>query len=194
LFEDLFVTYGYLGVLLVSLAVNLLPFSSPSNMILAGAVTFLFPSMNPLPVGLAVAVAASIAKTVHYYVASYLGAKAANKAGRLESYGRRLGRWGALAAFVAAATPIPDDPVVIPLALARYSPVKFFSAYFAGKVIVSVAGAYLGRQSAMTFQGLFPSNEYIIATAVASVLIASALLKADLPSLMSRVRRLLKRS
>ena len=194
MFEDLLVTYGYLGVLLVSLAVNLLPFSSPSNMILAGAVTFLFPSMNPLPVGLAVAVAASMAKTVHYYVASYLGAKAGNKAGRLESYGRRLGRWGALAAFVAAATPIPDDPVVIPLALARYSPVKFFSAYFAGKVIVSVAGAYLGRQSAMTFQGLFPSNEYIIATAVASVLIASALLKADLPSLMSRVRRLLKRS
>jgi membrane protein DedA with SNARE-associated domain len=194
LFEDLLVTYGYLGVLLVSLAVNLLPFSSPSNMILAGAVTFLFPSMNPLPVGLAVAVGASIAKTAHYYVASYLGAKAGKKAGRLGSYGRRLGRWGALAAFVAAVTPIPDDPVVIPLAIARYSPVKFFSAYFAGKVLVSVAGAYLGRQSAITFQGLFPSNEYIIATAVASVLIASALLKADLPSLMSRVKRLLKRS
>ncbi len=194
MFEDLLVTYGYLGVLLVSLAVNLLPFSSPSNMFLAGAVTFLFPSMNPLPVGLAVAVAASIAKTAHYYVASYLGAKAGNKTGRLESYGRRLGRWGALAAFVAAATPIPDDPVVIPLAIARYSPVKFFSAYFAGKVLVSVAGAYLGRQSALTFQGLFPSNEYIIATAVASVLIASVLLKADLPSLMSRVKRLLKRS
>jgi membrane protein DedA with SNARE-associated domain len=194
LFEDLLVTYGYLGVLLVSLAVNLLPFSSPSNMILAGAVTFLFPSMNPLPVGLAVAVAASIAKAAHYYVASYLGAKAGNKAERLGSYGRRLGRWGALAAFVAAATPIPDDPVVIPLAIARYSPVKFFLAYFAGKVLVSVAGAYLGRQSAITFQGLFPSNEYIIATAVASVLIASALLKADLPSLMSRVKRLLKRS
>ena len=194
MFEDLVVTYGYLGVLLVSLAVNLLPFSSPSNMILAGAVTFLFPSMNPLPVGLAVAVAASIAKTAHYYVASYLGAKAGNKAERLGSYGRRLGRWGALAAFVAAATPIPDDPVVIPLAIARYSPVKFFSAYFAGKVLVSVAGAYLGRQSAFTFQGLFPSSEYIIVTAVASVLIASALLKADLPSLMSRVKRLLKRS
>jgi len=91
LFEDLLVTYGYLGVLLVSLAVNLLPFSSPSNLILAGAVTFLFPGMNPLPVGLAVAVAASIAKTAHYYVASYMGAKAGNKAGRLESYGRRLG-------------------------------------------------------------------------------------------------------
>jgi membrane protein DedA with SNARE-associated domain len=194
LFEDLLLTYGYLGVLVVSLAVNLLPFSSPSNMILAGAVAFLFPAMNPLSVGLAVAIAASVAKTVHYYVASYLGAKAGNKAGRLESYGRRLGRWGALAAFVAAATPIPDDPVVIPLAIARYSPVKFFSAYFAGKVLVSVAGAYLGRQSAITFQGLFPSNEYIIATAVASALIASALLKADLPSLMSRIKRLLKRS
>lgn len=192
MFEDLLATYGYLGVFLVSLAVNLLPFTSPSNMILAGAVAFLLPAMNPFIIGLAVAVAASGAKAAHYYVASYVGAKAGSKAEKLESYGKRLGKWGALAAFVAAATPIPDDPVVIPLAMSHYSPVKFFVGYFTGKVLVSVAGAYVGRQSALTFQGLFPSNEYIIVTAIASILIASALLKADLPALTSRIKRRLK--
>lgn len=193
MFEDVLAAYGYLGVFLVSLAVNLLPFSSPSNLVLAGAAAFLFPTMNPLIVGLVVATAASVAKAAHYYVASYVGAKAGSKAEKLKSYGKRLGKWGALAAFVAAATPIPDDPVVIPLAISHYSPVKFFAGYFAGKVLVSVAGAYLGRQSALSFQGLFPSNEYIILTAIASILIASALLKADLPALTARIKRRIKR-
>lgn len=189
MFEDLLTTYGYMGVFLVSLAVNLLPFTSPSNMVIAGAVAFLFPAMNPLIVGLVVAVAASLAKTAHYYAASYVGTKTGNKAEKLGSYGRRLGRWGALAAFVVAATPIPDDPVVIPLGIARYPPVKFFIAYLMGKILVSVAGAYLGRQSALTFQTVLPSNEYIILTAVASILIASVLIKADLPALTSKLKK-----
>jgi membrane protein DedA with SNARE-associated domain len=75
LFEELLTTYGYLGVFVVSLGVNLIPFSSPSNLVIAGATTFLLPQMNPLFVGLVVAVAASAAKTGHYYVAAYLGGK-----------------------------------------------------------------------------------------------------------------------
>lgn len=193
MFEDLLATYGYLGVFVISLAVNLLPFTSPSNMILAGAITFLFPVMNPLFVGLAVAIAASIAKTAHYYVASYLGSKTGSKAEKLRSYGGYLGRWGALAAFVAAASPIPDDPIVIPLGMAQYSPVKFFIAYLTGKALVSVGGAYLGRQSALSLQTILPSNEYIIVTAVASILIASILVKADLPTWMSKLKKLVKR-
>jgi membrane protein DedA with SNARE-associated domain len=191
LFEDLLTTYGYLGVFAVSLAVNLLPFTSPSNMILAGAAAFLVPTMDPILVGLAVAIAASLAKTVHYYVASYVGAKTGSKSEKLGSYGRRLGRWGALAAFVVAATPIPDDPVVIPLGMTRYSPAKFFIAYLMGKTLVSVLGAYLGRQSALTFQAVLPSNEYIVVTAVVSVLIASILVKAGLPAWASRLKRAL---
>lgn len=189
MFEDVLTTYGYLGVFVVTLAVNLLPFTSPSNMILAGAVAFLFPTMNPLFVGMVVAVAASLAKTGHYYVAAYAGARVNAKTGTLLSYGRSLGRWGALAAFVAAATPIPDDPIVIPLGMTRYSPAKFFAAYMFGKAIISVAGAFLGRQSAAAFEAVFPSNEYIVVTAVASIAIASILIKADLPGIVSRLQR-----
>lgn len=193
MFEDLLTAYGYLGVFAVGLALNLLPFTSPSNLVLAGAVAFLFPAMNPFFVGLTVAVAASLAKAVHYYAASYVGTKTGTKAEKLGSYGRRLGRWGALAAFLVAASPIPDDPVVIPLGMTRYSPVKFFVPYFVGKTLVSVAGAFLGRQSALTFRAALPSNEYVIVTAVASVLIASVLIKADLPALMSKLRKAAKR-
>jgi membrane protein DedA with SNARE-associated domain len=141
LFEDILSAYGYLGLFALSLGVNLLPFASPSNLVLAGATAFLFPQMDPVMLGLTVAVAASVAKTGHYYVASYLGAKAGDKAEKLGSYGKKLGRWGALAAFVAAASPVPDDPIVIPLGMTHYSPVKFFIAYLSGKALVSVAGA-----------------------------------------------------
>jgi len=161
-------------------------------MILAGAGAFLVPAMNPILLGLAVAIAASLAKTAHYYVASYVGARTGSKSEKLGSYGRRLGRWGALAAFVVAASPIPDDPVVIPLGMTRYPPAKFFTAYLTGKTLISVAGAYLGRQSALTFQTLLPSNQYIVLTAVVSVLIASILVKADLPKWMSKFKRALE--
>jgi membrane protein DedA with SNARE-associated domain len=194
LFEEILTTYGYLGVFLVSLAVNLIPFTSPSNLVIAGAVAFLFPTMHPLSVGLTVAVAATIAKTAHYYVAAYVGTKTTSSTKKLESYGRSLGRWGALAVFVAAATPIPDDPLVIPLGLTRYSPAKFFVAYLLGKALVSVAGAYIGRQSALTFETIFPSNEYVIVSAVLSVLLASVLIKADMGGLVSRFKEAIRKS
>ena len=50
---------------------------------------------------------------------------------------RLVKRYGAGAAFIAAATPIPDDLVYIPLGLAKYNPKKFFVATLAGKIILS---------------------------------------------------------
>ena len=168
---------------------NLLPFTSPSNMVLAGAITFLLPAANPFLVGLSVALAASIAKTGHYYVASYVGSKAGNKTEKLQSYARTLGRWGALAAFVAAAPPIPDDPVVIPLGLARYSPIKFFVAYLLGKALISIGGAYLGQRAALTFENLLPTNEYIALTVALSIILVVVLVKVDLSAVALRLSK-----
>jgi membrane protein DedA with SNARE-associated domain len=52
---------------------------------------------------------------------------------------RLVSRYGWPGAFIAAATPIPDDIVYIPLGLAKYSPWKFASATFAGKVVMNEA-------------------------------------------------------
>ena len=45
-------------------------------------------------------------------------------------------RYGASAAFVAAATPIPDDIIYVPLGLAKYNPKKFFVATLLGKLVL----------------------------------------------------------
>ena len=158
-------------------------------MVLAGAIAFLLPAINPFLVGLSVALAASIAKTGHYYIASYLGSKARNRTEKLQSYGKKLGRWGALAAFVAAATPIPDDPIVIPLGLARYSPIKFFLAYLLGKALISIGGAYLGQRAALTFENLLPTNEYIALTLALSIVLVAVLVKVDLSAIALKLSK-----
>src|SRR5690606_15422061 len=48
-------------------------------------------------------------------------------------------RYGWTGAFLAAATPIPDDIVYVPLGLAKYNPWKFATATFAGKIVLNEA-------------------------------------------------------
>ena len=83
---------------------------------------------------------------------------------------------------------------MIPLGLARYSPPRFFVVYLVGKVLISVPGAYIGRQSAMTFETIFPSNEYVLITAVISILLASVLIKMDISTFASRLEKAIRRS
>jgi len=56
---------------------------------------------------------------------------------RMKPFERLVKRYGAAAAFIAAATPIPDDLVYIPLGLAKYNPKRFFLATFSGKLVLS---------------------------------------------------------
>jgi membrane protein YqaA with SNARE-associated domain len=142
---ELIGVYGYVGVFLVALAFNLIPFTSPSNLVLAGVIINLFSGMNVVALSFSLAIGASIAKVTHYYVGFFSRRIVNSKsAGRLDRYGRSLGEWGALGAFIAAATSIPDDPVVIPLGLMKYSATKFFLGYFVGKLLICMIGAELG--------------------------------------------------
>ncbi|MEM2926411.1 MAG: VTT domain-containing protein [Candidatus Bathyarchaeia archaeon] len=137
---------GLFGVFIVSVAFNLIPFFSPSNTVLAAAIAAILPSTHPLAIAVLVALGASLAKTVHYY-AAFLGRKVLSqeKKMRLEEYGKKAPRWALLALFMAAASPIPDEPIIIPLGLMKYSPLKFLIAFFLGKTIATSLGAYLGR-------------------------------------------------
>lgn len=56
---------------------------------------------------------------------------------RMRPFERLIKRYGAGAAFFAAATPIPDDLVYVPLGLAKYNPKRFFVATLAGKIVLS---------------------------------------------------------
>lgn len=174
---EVFLGLGYVGIFLLALLLNILPFTSPSNMVVAGAAAALIPSANPLVLGLAVAMASSMAKMVHFYTAYYAGGSLSEeRKRRLQGYGRRIERWGVLAAFVAAVSPLPDDPVVVPLGLMRYNPAKFLLGFFCGKIIVTTAGAYIGQTAALTLETYLGNTAIIIISIGLTLAIAILLL------------------
>jgi uncharacterized membrane protein YdjX (TVP38/TMEM64 family) len=136
-----------LGILLFSFGLNMIPFASPSNLLIASNAALLV-NVDPLTIGLLVALGSTCAKLIHYAVTFFIGKHLSEeRAQKLGAAASKLKRWEFPAVFIAAATPIPDEPVVVPLGLMRYSPAKFALAFFSGKLLVAVSGALLGNVS-----------------------------------------------
>jgi uncharacterized membrane protein YdjX (TVP38/TMEM64 family) len=171
---------GYFGIFIFALAVNLIPFFGPSNLVIAGAVGTLFPSSNPVFSGLTIALGSSIAKTVHFGL-SFLGSDYVKKRRpNAEVRGKsRYLQYAMLALFLAAASPIPDEPIVIPLGLARYSPIRFFIAFFSGKAIITVAGALLGQRLGSALEGYLSHEATIVISVLSTIILTILILKKD---------------
>lgn len=139
-FTDLFPfapEVGYLGLGLVNFFGSLVPFVPlPGFLLLA---TMSVGNQFDLHIlALLSAVTATAAKQIIFYV-SYGGRRIIKEKTRkrMRPFERLVKRYGAAAAFFAAATPIPDDLVYVPLGLAKYSPKRFFIATLTGKIILS---------------------------------------------------------
>ncbi len=150
--EDLFPfdpELGYIGILIISFVFSLIPFVPvPYFPIL---ITAAFNrNFDPHVIALSSAAGIVAAKTIIFFGSYYGRAMLSEKTKkRMLPLQRLVSRYGWPGAFIAAATPIPDDIVYIPLGLAKYSPWKFATATFAGKVLMNEAivwgSIYLGR-------------------------------------------------
>ena len=165
---------GYFGLLVICFIINMIPFLSPSNMVLAGAAMLLLPGYNPLLVGIIVAISATSAKLIHFFVVR--GSRVVLSEERLQSLDaekQRVEKWGALALFIAAASPIPDDPLIVYVGLTKYNTMKFIVSYFIGKVAVTIAGALIGYGVG----GYFESMPIVLASIALTALITGFLFK-----------------
>ena len=127
---------GYLGLTIVSFFGSLIPFVPiPSFVLLATMAAGEQFDIHVL--ALIAALTTTAAKQIIFSV-SYGGRKIISEKTkkRMMPFQKLVKRYGATAAFVAAATPIPDDIVYIPLGLAKYSPKKFFVATLSGKLVL----------------------------------------------------------
>ncbi len=127
---------GYLGLTIVSFFGSLIPFVPiPSFVLLATMAAGEQFDIHVL--ALIGALTTTAAKQIIFSV-SYGGRKIISEKTkkRMMPFQKLVKRYGATAAFVAAATPIPDDIVYIPLGLAKYSPKKFFVATLSGKLVL----------------------------------------------------------
>ncbi len=179
-----------LTVLAFSVAFNLIPFAGPSNLFIASNVALLLGDIDAaslVTVGFLVALGAALAKSVHYLITFFVGKHLGEKQRkRLDSEAVKIKKWAPLLLFAAAATPIPDEPVVIPLGLMKYSPVKFFSIYFLGKLSITIVGAFLGALTGSTLAEWLTPEETIILSIVLTIIITVIMFKVDVGKLTER--------
>jgi len=191
-------TLGYMGVFLLSLAVNMIPFAGPSNLLLAGVAAMNVSSANFVAIGILVALGASTAKLIHFYVAFFTSRiLKEGQRQKLNGYARKAGRIGPILLFLAAATSVPDDPVVIPLGLMKYSPLRFFAVFFIGKATITILGAYLGLYARDRLVDVTDNLTLTVLSIAVTVIATVVLVNVDLGKhlepviqrLMSRYRR-----
>ena len=169
---------GYIGLILVSFFGSLIPFVPlPSFLLLATMATGNQFDLNILAV--TSSIASTAAKFIIFY-ASYKGRKMISEETRkrMKPFQRLVKRYGAAAAFIAAATPIPDDLVYVPLGLAKYNPLRFFVSTLVGKIVLGYIIVYVSRWFGLSYinpllERVGNVTEVYIATAVFVAIITS---------------------
>ncbi len=179
--------YELFGVFVVSFGLNLVPFASPSNLFIASNAALIVNS-DPFTLGFLVALGSALAKGIHYTISFFVGKHLNEKRKqRLAVEALKIKRWAFILLFVAAATPIPDEPVVIPLGLMKYSPAKFFLAFFLGKLSITIIGAWLGIMSEGFLSSSIGQGALIVISVILTIVITIILLKIDLGKITEKI-------
>jgi membrane protein DedA with SNARE-associated domain len=128
---------GYIGLTLVSFFGSLIPFVPLPSFLLLATMS-LGDQFDLHIIALISAFTATGAKIIVFSV-SYGGRRIIGEKSRkrMRPFERLVKKYGAGAAFFAAATPVPDDLIYVPLGLAKYNPKRFIIATLAGKIVLS---------------------------------------------------------
>ena len=142
---------GYLILALVNFFGSLIPFVSlPGFLLLA---TMSVGNEYDLHIlALLSAITATAAKQMIFFV-SFSGRKIMSEKTRkrMRPFERLVKKYGAAAAFVAAATPMPDDIIFIPLGLAKSNSKRFFVATLTGKIVLSYIIVLISHYIGLSF-------------------------------------------
>ena len=149
---------GYLSLSLVNFFGSLVPFVPLPGFLLLATMS-VGDQFDLHVLALLSAITATIAKQIIFYV-SYGGRKIINEKTRrrMRPFERLVKRYGAGAAFFAAATPIPDDLVYVPLGLAKYNPKRFFIATLTGKIVLSYVIVFISHYLGLSLIEPFLEN------------------------------------
>jgi len=185
---------GYLGLTIVSFFGSLIPFVPIPSFVLVATMA----AGEQFDIHVLVLIAAltsTAAKQIIFYV-SYGGRKIISEKTkkRMKPFQKLVKRYGGSAAFVAAATPIPDDLVYIPLGLAKYNPKRFFVATLSGKIVLFYVIVLISHYTGLSLlepvlQGIddpLPVYIGIIALGVAMTLVVILLLRLNWEKILGK--------
>ncbi len=149
---------GYLSLALVNFFGSLVPFVPLPGFLLLATMS-VGDQFDLHVLALLSAITATAAKQIIFYV-SYGGRRIFGEKTRkrMRPFERLVKRYGAAAAFFAAATPIPDDLVYVPLGLAKYNPKRFFIATLSGKIVLSYVIVFLSHYLGLSLVEPFLEN------------------------------------
>ena len=173
---------GYVGLALVSFFGSLIPFVPLPSFILLATMSA-GDKFNIHYLVLIAAVTSTVAKQIIFLI-SYEGRRIITEKTRqrMKPFERLVKRYGAAAAFIAAATPIPDDLIYIPLGLAKYNPLRFFISTLIGKIILCYAIVLISHYFGMNYVDPFlediedPTVIYVGFAVFVGIMIGSVLL------------------
>jgi len=186
---------GYLGLTIVSFFGSLIPFVPIPSFVLVATMAA-GEQFDIHVLVLIAAITSTAAKQIIFY-ASYGGRKIISEKTkkRMKPFQKLVKRYGASAAFVAAATPIPDDLVYIPLGLAKYNPKRFFVATLSGKFVLYYVIVLISHYMGLSLlepvlQGIddpLPVYIGIIALGAAMTIVVILLLRLNWERILGRI-------
>jgi membrane protein DedA with SNARE-associated domain len=180
--------YGYLGVLAISLA-------GAMSIIVPVPDTIVVFTLAGLKVGagwafdpLLLASAAAIGGAIGEFSGYVLGFSSRKVIGgrykkNVDFLGKILSKFGSIAIFAFALTPLPDDLVFIPLGATHYNPVKAFVPGFFGKFLLGLTVAYGGRFSIDIIRNTLGMGSNIVSVLISTAIgisVAVIMFKVDL--------------
>jgi membrane protein DedA with SNARE-associated domain len=145
--QDLAIQYGYLGIFVVSfIGAASVVFPIPYTLVIFYLGTLSF--FNPLLIAVSGGAGSALGEFFGYFLGYYGRAALSEERQRKLSYVVKVfSRYGAIAIFIFALTPLPDDLLFIPLGIMRYPFLKAFIPSLAGKILMCLILAYGGRLS-----------------------------------------------
>jgi len=175
---------GYLGLGLVNFFGSLIPFIPLPGFLLLASMS-IGDQFNLHFIALLSALTATAAKQIIFY-ASYEGRHMMNEKTRkrMRPFERLVTRYGAAAAFVAAATPIPDDLIYVPLGLAKYNPKRFFIATLTGKIVLSYSIVLISHNLGLSLINPYLENVHDATTVYLGIIIFGVMMTAAIVLLL----------
>ena len=149
------IQYSYLGIFLISLvgAMSILvPIPYPVVIFILGASS----SFDPLLIAVAAGLGSAIGEFSGYLLGvggrKVIGNKYTKK---MDFITKLFKKYGSIAIFIFALTPLPDDLLFIPLGVMRYSLLRAFIPALLGKFFSNLIIAYSGRLSLDVVKSIF---------------------------------------
>ncbi|MEM2488149.1 MAG: VTT domain-containing protein [Thermoproteota archaeon] len=143
--EQLAYNYGYLGIFILSFTGTLsIVFPIPYTLV----IYLLGPFLDPLLIAISGGLGSAVGELVGYVI-GYSGRMliSEERKKKMDYMLKIFDRYGVVAIFVFALTPLPDDLLIIPLGIMRYNPVKFLIPCIIGKTLMCLILAFGGRFS-----------------------------------------------